>query len=310
MNEQMRALRAHRRGGPEELVIDSVPVPVPGPDEVLIEVHACAITFAELTWDETWEHLPTIPGHEFSGVVVGSGTNAGDLQTGDPVYGLIRFERQGAAAEYVTVPAADVAPKPTTLTHTEAASMPLAALTAWQGLFDLAELQPGQRVLIHGGAGGVGAFAVQLAANAGADVTATVRGSRAVATAQGLGATQVVDTDAADFALAGPVYDIVFDTIGGAVLDRSYGVTAPGGRLVTLQAPPDSERAEAAGIQAFFFIVSPDVDELAALAALADDGVLKTTIAATYPLEQGRAAFESGTGTHRASGKTVLVVRD
>jgi NADPH:quinone reductase-like Zn-dependent oxidoreductase len=310
MPETMRALRAHRRGGPEELVVDTVPIPELQADEVLIEVHAAAITFAELNWDETWEHVPTIPGHEFSGVVIGRGSSVRAPRIGDPVYGLIRFERQGAAADYVTVPAADVAPKPSALTHAQAASMPLAALTAWQGLYDHAKVLAGERVLIHGGTGGVGAFAVQLAAHLGAEVTATVRGSRAVALCRELGADHVINTDADDFTSRGRAFDVVFDTIGGDVLDRSYDVIVSGGRLITLQAPPDASRADSAQVSATFFIVSPDVEELTQLAHLADDGRLQVTIAATFPLDQGRAAFESGTGSHRASGKTVLVVRD
>lgn len=310
MAEMMRALRAHRRGGPDELGVNTVPVPKIGTNEVLIEVHAAAITFAELSWDETWEHVPTIPGHEFSGVVVDRGSDVRDPQIGDPVYGLIRFELQGAAAEYVTVPAADVAPKPSTLSHAEAASIPLAALTAWQGLYDLAKVQAGERVLIHGGAGGVGAFAVQLADHTGAEVTATARGAQALALCRELGADHVIDTDTDDFTSAGRAFDVVFDTIGGGVLDLSYDVLVPGGRLITLQAPPNAQRAEAAQVSAHFFIVSPDVKELTQLAQLADEGRLQVTLAATFPLEQGRAAFDSGVGSHRAPGKTVLIVRD
>ncbi|MEF2976104.1 NADP-dependent oxidoreductase [Subtercola sp. YIM 133946] len=312
MTEQMRALRAERRGGPEQLTIDTIAVPSPGPGETLIEVHAAAITFAELTWDETWMHTPAIPGHEFSGVVADVADDVTDVSVGDEVFGLIRFELQGAAADYVVVPAADLARKPTRLSHAETAVLPLAALTAWQALFDVAHVSAGDRVLVHGGAGGVGIFAVQLARLAGATVTTTVRGD-GVALASTLGADHIIDTDTADFtadfAAAGRRFDVVIDTIGGDTLHRSFDVIVEGGRLVTLQEPPDQARASSLGITATFFIVAPDVTELNYLAGLADRAELTVVLAATFPLGEGRAAFESGRGTHRPPGKTVLLVR-
>ena len=177
----MMALRAHARGGAEQLVFEQAPVPVPGPGDALVEVHAAGITFAELTWDLSWttrdgrDRTPVIPSHEVSGVVRGLGENARGLSIGEEVYGLIAFDRNGAAADYVTAPAADLADRPRSVSHAQAASLPLAALTAWQALTDHADLQPGERVLVRGGAGGVGVYAVQLAAILGADVTATGR---------------------------------------------------------------------------------------------------------------------------------------
>ncbi|WP_199711319.1 NADP-dependent oxidoreductase [Tessaracoccus antarcticus] len=147
----MTAVRAHRRGGPQELVVETVALPPLGPDEVLVAVHAVAITFTELEWDESWTHAPVIPGHEFSGVVEATGADVSTAEVGDPVFGLIRFDRQGAAADYVAVPARDISRKPESLSHTETAALPLAGLTAWQGLFDLAKVQPGERVLVLGG---------------------------------------------------------------------------------------------------------------------------------------------------------------
>src|SRR5215469_4212129 len=216
----MMALRAHVRGGPEQLVFEQAPVPVAGPAEALVEVHAAAITFAELTWDESWttgdgrDRTPVIPSHEVSGVVCGLGTNAGDLSLGDEVYGLIAFDRNGAAAEYVTVPAADLAARPRSVSHAEAASLPLAALTAWQALTDHAGLQPGERVLVQGGAGGVGVYAVQLAAILGADVTATGR-ARQDDFVRSLGARTFTE-NAGDAGGAGDVgdgFDVVVDTV-------------------------------------------------------------------------------------------------
>jgi NADPH:quinone reductase-like Zn-dependent oxidoreductase len=309
----MMALRAHSRGGPEVLVYESAPVPVPGPDEVLVEVHAAAITFAELTWEETWsrggvDRTPVVPGHEVSGVVVGTGGPGLGLDVGDEVYGLVRFDRDGAAAGYVAVPAADLARRPRSTTHVETAALPLAALTAWQALHDHARVRAGEDVLVHGGAGGVGTYAVQLARRAGAHVTTTVRGADA-ALVERLGAEHVVDYEREAFD-DGPSYDVVLDTVGGDTLDRSYAVLRRGGRLVTLQAPPSQDRARQAGITAVFFIVTPDASALARLAELTDDGHLEVLVAATYPLSAGRRAFESALDPGRRPGKTVLVVRE
>jgi hypothetical protein len=176
--DMMMALRAHARGGPEQLVYEDAPVPVPAPGEALVAVHAAGITFAELTWDLTWttrdgrDRTPVIPAHEMSGTVTGLGGAAG-VAPGDEVYGLIGFDRDGAAAEYVTMPAAELAARPRSVPHVAAATLPLAALTAWQALVNYAALEAGERVLVHGGAGGVGVYAVQLAAVLGGQVTAT-----------------------------------------------------------------------------------------------------------------------------------------
>ena len=179
--DTMMALRAHARGGPEQLVYEQAPAPVPGPGEALVAVHAAGITFAELTWDLSWttkdgrDRTPVIPAHEMSGIVAGLADGVTGVAVGDEVYALIDFDRDGAAAEFTTVPAAELAAKPRSASHAEAATLPLAALTAWQALADYAALEPGERVLVHGGAGGVGAFAVQLAAILGGRVTATGR---------------------------------------------------------------------------------------------------------------------------------------
>src|SRR6478609_6248878 len=193
----MAALRAHRRGGPEVLVVERAPIPVPAADEVLVEVHAAAITFDELTWDETWlrdgvDRTPVIPSHEVSGVVAAVTDDVTDFVVGDEVYGLIRFDRDGAAADYVTVPAADLATRPTTVSHVVSAALPLAGLTAWQALVDHAKVQPGERVLVLGGAGGVGALTVQVAHILGAEVIATVRGDVADVVRE-FGANRVID---------------------------------------------------------------------------------------------------------------------
>jgi NADPH:quinone reductase-like Zn-dependent oxidoreductase len=326
MPTTMMALRAHARGGPEQLVYEQAPTPRPGPGEALVEVHAAAITFAELTWDQTWttrdgrDRTPTIPSHEVSGTVVGLGPDADGVAVREEVYGLIDFDRDGAAAQYVTLPAAHLAARPRTVSHVDSATLPLAALTAWQALVDHAGLQPGERVLVQGGAGGVGSYAVQLAASLGGAVTATGRAAQRDFIL-GLGAGTFLASDSADAdadtaaAGAGPAtstpesgFDVVIDTVGGPVLEASYGMTRRGGRLVTLSAPPDADKAAALGLRAVFFIVTPDAAELEQLAELVDDGKLRPVLSQTFPLRDGRDAFESAAVPH-PPGKTVLIVR-
>jgi NADPH:quinone reductase-like Zn-dependent oxidoreductase len=305
--ETMKALRAHQRGGPEVLVFEDAPKPEPGPREVRVAPSAAAITFAELTWDETWSHIPTTPSHEFSGVVDRVGEEVTTVTAGQEVYGFVPFDRNGAAATFVVVPEEAVAPRPQSVSHVEAAAVPVAALTAWQALMIHARLGAGDRVLIHGGAGGVGAYAVQMAAGKGADVTATAFAAD-VGHATRLGATTVIDVSSERFDEESGVFDIVIDTVGGETLDRSFAVLRPGGRLVTLQAPPSQERAAELGVEAIFFVVSPSREELVAIADLVDRGELEITIAATYPVEAGREAFESGQVRGRPPGKTVLTI--
>jgi NADPH:quinone reductase-like Zn-dependent oxidoreductase len=312
MLDTMMALRAHARGGPERLVFEEAPVPVPGPGEALVAVHAAAITFAELTWDQSWttsdgrDRTPVIPAHEVSGTVAKVGSAVDGVSVGEEVYGLIEFDRDGAAADFVTVPAAHLAASPKSVSQAATATLPLAALTAWQALVDHADLKPGERVLVQGGAGGVGVYAVQLAAVLGGIVTATGR-ERQRDFVLGLGATTFVAASEGE-AAGSPGFDVVIDTVGGAALDDSYGLARSGGRLVGVSAPPSAERAAASGVQAMFFIVEPDAAELTRLAGLVDEGRLRPVISQTFPLSAGRQAFESATRPH-PPGKTVLIVR-
>jgi NADPH:quinone reductase-like Zn-dependent oxidoreductase len=311
--DTMMALRAHARGGPEQLVYEQAPAPAAGPGEALIAVHAAAITFAELTWDLSWttqdgaDRTPVIPSHEMSGTVVDPGDGVTGLAAGDEVIGLVGFDRDGAAAEYVAVPAASLAAKPPSVSHQQAATLPLAALTAWQALVDHAALEPGEQVLVQGGAGGVGIYAVQLAAILGGHVTAIGRSADAKFV-RGLGAERFISSDAGPSGEAAGGLDVVIDTVGGAALDGSYRLLREGGRLVTLGAPPDQELAAKYGVNAMFFVVKPDPGELAGLADMTGERRLKTVISQTFPLAEGRRAFESGRHP-RPPGKTVLAVR-
>lgn len=315
--QTMMALRGHARGGAEQLVYESAPAPVPGPGEALVAVHAAGITFAELTWDLSWttrdgrDRTPVIPSHEVSGTVAGLGPGASGFAVGAEVYGLIEFDRDGAAAQYVTLPAAHLAAKPRSISHAEAATLPLSALTAWQALTDYAALGPGEQVLVQGGAGGVGSYAVQLAAILGGTVTATGQ-ERNRDFVQRLGAKTYLASEAgraAEYETAAKQgFDVVIDTVGGAVLDASYALTRRDGRLVTLSAPPSAEKAAALGVHAVFFVVTPDAAALTRLAGLVDEGRLRPIVSQAFPLPDGRRAFESATLPH-PPGKTVLIVR-
>jgi NADPH:quinone reductase-like Zn-dependent oxidoreductase len=310
----MMALRAHTRGGPEVLVYESAPRPTPENGEVLIAVHAAAITFAELTWPETWasggvDRTPVIPSHEFSGVVAEVGDGLTGLSAGDDVYGLVPFDRDGAAAEYVSVPATSVAARPRTVPHVVAAAAVLPALTAWEALVDHAAVQPGQRVLVHGSAGGVGSFVTQLATELGASVTGTAHAPD-VAYVLGLGAERVINVEQESLDAETGVFDAVIDAVGGNTPESLFAALRRGGRLITLQEPPSQEMADKYGVTALFFIVTAERDRLARLADMIDTGKLKVSVAATFPLADGRAAYESGAVRRRRPGKTVLVVRD
>jgi len=205
------------------------------------------------------------------------------------------------------MPAANLGAKPKSLSHVAAATLPLAALTAWQALADHAALQPGEQVLVQGGAGGIGIFAVQLAAILGGHVTATGRStdSRFV---RDLGAERFVSTEVGHPGQTGGGFDVVIDTVGGAVLDASCGLLREGGRLVALGAPPDQDLAARHKVRAMFFVVEPDADELTTLARMADTSRLRAVISQTFPLAEGQKAFEAGRNA-RPPGKTVLVVR-
>ncbi|MEV4826529.1 NADP-dependent oxidoreductase [Micromonospora sp. NPDC049274] len=308
----MKALRAYERDAPDTLVYEDAPVPTPVRGEVLVAVSAAGITFAELGWEQSWrtadggDRIPMIPSHEVSGVVAATGEAVTDLAVGDEVYGLIDFNRNGAAAEFVTVDASALAHRPRRIGHVETAALPLAALTAWQALHDHARIASGEHVLIHGGAGGVGAFAVQLAALHGARVTATAREADAVLLGE-LGATRVIDYTKRPFEAEVSDVDVVIDTVGGETLVRSVAVLRPGGRLVTLSAPPSAGLGEERKATLMFFVVTPSRSQSARLAQLVDDGALRVLVARTFPLSDGRQAYAGNDG-HRP-GKTVLTVR-
>ena len=312
-DELMYAVRGHRRGGPERLRYETAPVPEPGAGEVQVAVHAASITAGELGWDATWTdryddsgspRVPIVPSKEVSGTVSARGPGVTDLEVGDPVYGLIPFLRDGAAAEYTVVPAAVLAAKPRSIDHEHAAALPLAGLTAWQGLLGHGGLEAGQRVLVHGGAGGVGSFVVQLAAALGAHVTATAA-ARDADFVRGLGAERLVDYTAQRFEDEVAGMDLVFDTVGKDTQDRSWQVLGPDGVLVSIVAPPTPPAGAAA--RGAFFVVEPDRAGLEQLTALVEAGRLTPQLDRVVPLQEAPQAYAALEHEHRR-GKIVLRV--
>ena len=297
----MCAIRLHGPGGYEELAVEQIAVPDLRPGEALVRVHAAAITRDELEW--AVDRLPAIPSYELSGIVSAVAPDVGGIAVGDAVYALTGFDRDGAAAEYAVVAADLVAPKPRTLTHVEAAAMPLAALTAWQGLFDHGRLVEGERVLIHGAAGGVGHLATQLARWRGAYVIGTTS-SAGVADTSALGADEILDRSQVRFEEAVAPVDLVLDTVGGDVLARSATVLGEHGRLVSV-----AEEPPPGAVDATYFVVEPNRDQLVELARLVDEGTLRPAVDSVFPLAEARAAFERVT-TSGKRGKVVLRVVD
>jgi NADPH:quinone reductase-like Zn-dependent oxidoreductase len=304
MTEPVRMMRAMCASSPDpaSLSSQSVPVPDPGPDEVLVEVRATAITAGELDWPESW---PAIPCHDLSGVVAATGPGAANWQPGDDVYGLIGFDRPGAAAEYVTAPAADLAAKPERVDHLAAAAVPLGALTAWQALHQHAQLQPGQHVLVHGGAGGVGSYAVQLAALHGARVTATAS-ARDLDFVAGLGARDVLDYSGRFEDHVRDV-DVVIDPVGGTTTARSWRTLRSSGILVAIAAEPDPGQGGRGDVRSVYIVVGPDGGQLRELASLIDAEQLRPVASAVFDLDALPAAFRARRAG-RPPGKVIIRV--
>ena len=304
MNDAVRTMRAMRASSsdPASLTCQSVPVPEPGPGELLVEVRGTAVTTGELSWPESW---PAIPCHDLSGVVAAAGERADGWRSGDEVYGLVGFGRPGAAAEYVTAPAADLAPKPASVDHLAAAAVPLGGLTAWQALHEHAQLAAGQHVLVHGGAGGVGAYAVQLAALAGARVTATAS-ARDLAFVAGLGARDVLDY-CGRFEDQVRDVDVVIDLVGGTTTARSWPVMRSGGILVAIAEEPDPGQGGRRDVRSVFFVVRPDGRQLRELAALVDEQQLRPAVSAVFELAALPEAFQAPRAA-RLPGKVVISV--
>lgn len=315
--ELMKAVRIHSYGGPEVLKYEHAPRPDPQVGEVLVRVHAAGVN--PFDWkvragymkDFVQHKLPLIPGWDVSGVVeeIGSGPAAAlQFNKGDQIYGKLDPTRDGTYAEYVLARESEIALKPKSLYHVQAAAVPIVALTAWQSLFDAGQLQRGQRVLIHGGSGGVGHFAAQLAKWKGAHVLATAS-TKNQAMLRELGVDEPIDYMKQEFDDIARNVDLVLDTIGGETQERSLRVLKRGGLLVSVAQPPIADRAKALSVRATFVWSQSRSDQLAKIGKLIDSGKLKLTIDRILPLSEARRAHElSESGTVR--GKIVLRVKD
>ena len=308
----MKAARIHRYGSPDVIVLDDVEVPDPGEGEVLVRIGAAGVG----PWD-AWirsgksvlpQPLPLTLGSDLSGVVEAVGAGVTEVVPGDAVFGVTNEAFVGAYAGLAVARASMIARKPQRLSDLAAAAVPVIAVTAMQMLFDHARLHAGQRVLIHGAAGNVGAYAVQLARRAGAHVIATVNDEAEYV--RSLGAEVVLERSVRfEEALAGAPVDAVIDTVGGEVMDRSYSVLKRGGVLVSAVCQPDPERAAEHGVEAMFILVQVDSASLTQIATLIDDGELATRVGSVLPLAEARAAHEMLEGIRpRARGKIVLEV--
>ncbi len=308
----MKAIRQHQFGGVEVLQYEDAPRPEPASGEVLVKVHAAGIN--PVDWKTRLGRgmagrndnpFPLILGWDISGVVESVGSAASKFKVGDAVFGMIRFPQIGSAyAEYITAPETQLALKPNNVDHVEAAAIPLAALTAWQGLFEFGSLKPGQRILVHAAAGGVGHLGVQLAKWKGAYVIGTASAHN-FEYVRGLGAAEVVDYNAAPFEDVVEPVDMVLDCVGGEIIARSFKVVKEGGSLITIAGTPDANEAAARHIHAEGFLVRPDEEHLNQIAALMEAGHLKCTVDHVFPLTEVQKAHTLSESRH-VRGKIVL----
>ncbi|MEO5573901.1 MAG: NADP-dependent oxidoreductase [Gammaproteobacteria bacterium] len=310
----MKAVRIHTYGGPEMLVHEDMPRPRPLPEDALIRVHAAGVNPVDWKIREgrlagrVDHHLPLVLGWDVAGVVEEVGAAVTDFKPGDAVYARPDIARDGAYAQYIAVRASELALKPQSLDFIHAAAVPLAALSAWQSLFDAANLCAGQTVLIHAGAGGVGHFAIQLARWKGARVVTTASAHN-TEFLHGLGADEVIDYRSTRFEDVLKDIDVVFDTQGGEIYERSWQVLKKGGVIVSLINQPSAQLAEQYSARAAYVFVQPNAGQLKQLAKLIDSGAVKVIIDTVLPLSEARQAHSKIQGGH-TRGKIVLSVFD
>jgi len=309
----MKAIRFHAHGGPEVLMYEDVPTPEPAAGEVLVKVHATSVN--PIDWKVRAGHmkgfrdypLPFILGWDVSGVVESCGSDVTQWKPGDEVYGRPDGARNGAYAEYIVVREGELARKPGKLDYIHSAAIPLAGLTAWQALFDTAELQAGQKVLIQAAAGGVGHFAVQFAKLKGLYVAGTASGRNQDFLKQ-LGCDLPINYETNPFEDVVHDFDAVIESMGGEVRKRSWKVLKRGGMMVCLIGPPPSaEDAKAHGVRAAIIWGQMKADQLTEIANLADSGRVHSEIAAVFPLREAAQAHKMSETEH-VRGKIVLQV--
>ncbi|AVZ40382.1 MULTISPECIES: NADP-dependent oxidoreductase [unclassified Dietzia] len=309
----MRAVTQDSLGGPDVLVVSDRPRPEPRTNEILVRVRAASVNPTD------WKHRanggflgapPFVLGWDLSGVVEEVGIGVARFAPGDEVYGMLSYPfGHGAHADYVTAPAAWFAPKPASLDHVQAAALPLVSLTAWQALVEYADIQPGQRVLIHAAAGGVGHVAVQIAKARGAYVIGTASAGKHEFLRE-LGVDEAIDYREVDFAEAVGDVDAVLDTLGGDTSSRSLRTLRPGGILVSIL-PVGSDdllrEADDLGVRAIRMLVDSSRHDLLSVTDLVDRGALRARVSDVFPLEQAAEAHRRGE-TGRTTGKMVLTL--
>ncbi len=311
MTNSHKVVRIHAYGNRDVLAYEDAPIPSIGVDEVLVKIHATSINPVDWKVREGYlqgflaHKLPLVLGWDFAGEITALGAEVSGWKIGEAVYSRPDISRDGTYAEYIAVRVSEIARKPETISWQQAAAVPLTALTAWQSLYEMANVQAGERVLIHAGAGGVGTFAIQLAKLRGAYVYTTVS-ARNVELLKSLGADEVIDYTQQDFSQLRDL-DVVFDTLGGDVLAKSWQTIKRGGRLVSIVSTPDAATAEQHGVKPFFCFVQPSALQLTELARLIDAGKIQIVIDSVFALKditQTHEKSESG----RARGKIVVQV--
>jgi NADPH:quinone reductase-like Zn-dependent oxidoreductase len=306
----MKAALINRNGGPEELVYGDMPDPVAGPGQVVVDVRAASVNAAD--WKARSNYygasfdFPYVLGRDFSGVVSAVGAGVEDFQVGDAVFGVCDRDHEGAYAEKLAVKAAIIARKPDSLSHVEAAAVALIGLTALVSIEDTLALQPGETILIQGGAGGVAGFAVQLAKHIGARVITTASAAN-LDYVTGLGADQVIDYTQEDFTELVSDCDAVFDTVGGDVATRSFKVLKPGGRAAFISSGMQAPESPRADVQSLRPAVGRDRAHLERIVELISSGAVRLPEITTYPLSEAAAAHRVSEGRH-LRGKLVLTV--
>ncbi len=305
----MKALRIHNFGGPEVMRIEDTPVPQAKDNDLLVRVHAASVNPVDAKTREGKfpavgrDKLPLTLGRDVAGTIETVGRSVQGFQRGDGIYALLGLDR-GAFAEYVVVKASEAAHKPSRLGFAEAAAVPLAALTAWQGLFDQGGLAAGHRVLIHGGSGGVGHFAIQFAKIRGATVLTTVAGDN-LDFARQLGADLAIDYQSQRFEDVARDMDLVFDLVSGETQDRSWSVLKPGGVLVSTLGQPPQDKARQHQVRGIGYQAQPNAAQLTEIARLIDAGKVHPVIAETFPFSAAPEAEEKQQTGH-VHGKIVI----
>lgn len=310
----MKAVTIHQYGGPEVLKYEDIPRPEPKDHELLIRVIAAGVNpvdglIRSGIFDKQGKRaFPIILGGDVAGVVEKVGSKITQFKAGDPVFAHVSLDNSGGYAQYAVVTQREAALKPKSLTYLEAAAVPIVATTAWQALVDAGKLSAGQTVLIHGGSGGVGSFAIQIAKARGAKVIATASTANQDFLKQ-LGADVAIDYKKQKFEDVAKDVDVVLDSIGGDTLARSYGVVKKGGVIVSLVARPNDSELQKHGIRGAALDVEPKSEELAEIAKLIDDGKIKVIVSQIFPLSEAVKAQEQ-VATGHTRGKIVLKIAD